>query len=274
VSRLRQAWHNPVTRELLECVLTQMFRGEPALAAALLAEIDDRCRSPRPDGALAAGLHAFLHDRHGDAFARAFGHDEDARVRRRVLQIADLVPPGEAPQTFADFGCGDGRVTAGLARTWGLPRQRAFGVDVWDRVAEPGAITYVPMRDHRSPLPDAGCDLATLLMVLHHEADPDGLLAEVSRVLSPGGRLLVRESDVGTPDLKLFNAVMEELYFHVLRRLPGVPTPDRHQGADGWEALFHRGGFAVERRLAPEPDNPFTPVHFVLRKPVGIPPAE
>ena len=41
------------------------------------------------------------------------------------------------------------------------------------------------------PIDDARLDAATLALVLHHLAEPERALAEVARVLKPGGQLLV-----------------------------------------------------------------------------------
>jgi SAM-dependent methyltransferase len=161
-----------------------------------------------------------------------------------------------------DVGCGDARVTAELARRWRLPPDRALAVDVFDRVADRSAITYIPLTDGRIACAAGVADRALLLMVLHHEADPDRLLAEVRRALTPGGRLFVRESDVDTPELKLFNAVMEDFYYQVFRKLPGVPNPARHDAVVRWQARIEWAGFRVDRVDRPEPGNPFTPVHI------------
>ena len=44
---------------------------------------------------------------------------------------------------------------------------------------------------YRLPLADGGFDLVVLQMVLHYAEDPAGVLAEASRMLAPGGRLVV-----------------------------------------------------------------------------------
>ena len=43
------------------------------------------------------------------------------------------------------------------------------------------------------PLPDACLDVAVLLLVLHHVADPARVLAEARRVLRANGRLLIAD---------------------------------------------------------------------------------
>ena len=41
------------------------------------------------------------------------------------------------------------------------------------------------------PIGDGELDAATLMLVLHHIPDPADVIAEVARVLRPGGRLLI-----------------------------------------------------------------------------------
>jgi ArsR family transcriptional regulator len=41
------------------------------------------------------------------------------------------------------------------------------------------------------PIDDARLDAATLMLVLHHLSEPERALAEVARVLKPGGRVLM-----------------------------------------------------------------------------------
>jgi ArsR family transcriptional regulator len=43
------------------------------------------------------------------------------------------------------------------------------------------------------PIDDASLDVALAVLVLHHLADPPAALAEASRVLKPGGRLLIAD---------------------------------------------------------------------------------
>jgi ArsR family transcriptional regulator len=44
---------------------------------------------------------------------------------------------------------------------------------------------------YRLPLPDGSFDTVVLQMVLHHAEDPAGVVTEATRVLAPGGRLLL-----------------------------------------------------------------------------------
>lgn len=107
-----------------------------------------------------------------------------------------LVPP-EGVGRLLDIGTGTGRVLELLG-----PRVReGLGIDASPamlalaraRLARAGlghcAVRLADM--YRLPLPEGGFDLAVLQMVLHYAEDPDRVLAEATRVLRPGGRLIV-----------------------------------------------------------------------------------
>jgi ubiquinone/menaquinone biosynthesis C-methylase UbiE len=115
---------------------------------------------------------------------------------RQYEQIADRVASGR-PRRVLDWGCGYGQMTA-------LLRER--GLDVtsfeWREDAPPTSADVVLERHPdvtaqvssdpvKLPYPDASFDVALSVGVLEHVQDPDGSLAELGRVLEPGGRLYV-----------------------------------------------------------------------------------
>lgn len=266
---LRLGWNTPSVRTLLrKLILDGIFRYDPPLGEAVLARIDAGVAGLQPSAELYDDLHAFLKSpEHAAAFQKLFQGDEAARIERRVGQLVKLLPIGWRPGSFVDVGCGNALVTAGLARHWNLPREHVVGVEVFDRSLARAAVTLLPFADHHLPLGDASQDLALLIMVLHHHVDQIGLLRDIARVLKPGGRLVVRETDAFRVDLRLFNQVMEMMYYRVFNQLPGIPNPVLHRSAAEWEFDFAQVGFVVEKLERPEPDNPFTPVHYVLRRP-------
>src|SRR5690242_16731951 len=114
--------------------------------------------------------------------------------RRRALVLEALAPqPGDA---ILDVGCGPGFYVADLlelgATVTGvgsspamlaMARRRAPGA----RLLE-GAAT-------RLPVADGAFDRALSVQVFEYVADVEGALAELGRVLRPGGRLLIWDID-------------------------------------------------------------------------------
>jgi ArsR family transcriptional regulator len=119
------------------------------------------------------------------AWARALGH---------LLPRLDVV----------DIGCGEGYLTIEVAR-WArqvvavdrspavLARARALATrrHATNIVFKRGEMERLPVDDHAA-------DVALLSQALHHAAHPAAVVAEASRVLRPGGRLLVL--DLGRHD--------------------------------------------------------------------------
>ena len=114
----------------------------------------------------------------------------------RVLATA-LGPPTEQPRTVLDIGCGDGTAAATAAPL--LTDHRIIGVD-WSQDALTRARTNLPytVRGELTALPlrSASADAVLFSEVIEHLVDPDTALAEIHRVLRPGGHLML-----STPNL-------------------------------------------------------------------------
>jgi ubiquinone/menaquinone biosynthesis C-methylase UbiE len=125
-------------------------------------------------------------------------------VEDALLALIPIGPEGR----LLDIGTGTGRVLELLA-----PRVRqALGVDASKamlalaraRLSAPGfAHCAVRLADmYRLPLADRSFDTVVLQMVLHHAEDPAGAVREATRILAPGGKLLVIDlAEHGQTDL-------------------------------------------------------------------------
>jgi SAM-dependent methyltransferase len=105
-----------------------------------------------------------------------------------------------------DYGCGAGAVVL-AGRQAGLD---IYGTDVFYGGAEtraPESEFIAGIKEGRIPFPDACFDLVTNNQVMEHVRDLDAVLAEIHRVLKPGGTLLSifpsidvwREGHIGIP---------------------------------------------------------------------------
>jgi ArsR family transcriptional regulator len=127
--------------------------------------------------------------------------DEWDRVRGELFgETSDLalLPALLDPDVVVgDLGCGSGRLAATLA-----PYARTVvAVDsspemlavARARLAGFGNVQLVEARIEQLPLASATLDLVLVVHLLHHVADPGAALAEVARVLRPGGRAVVAD---------------------------------------------------------------------------------
>ena len=123
-----------------------------------------------------------------------------------------LVP---ADWVVADLGCGSGTVAARLA-----PRvARVVGVDASPEMLEAArertrGLSNVELLDGdlaALPIADATCDAALLLLALTHVEEPARALAEMARILRPGGRAVV--VDLLRHDRDAFRRRMGQLRF-------------------------------------------------------------
>ena len=117
-------------------------------------------------------------------------------VQRTVLKLAAEQVPH--PDAILDVGCGTGRLL-GLAQSR-FPGARLFGVDAAIEMVRQaqtshadGAIRFQQAVAEELPFPDASFDLVFSTMTFHHWSDQGRGIAEVARVLRPGGRWLLAE---------------------------------------------------------------------------------
>ena len=138
-----------------------------------------------------------------------------------------LVPEQQAGRLL-DIGTGTGRVLELLAPRIsggvGIDASKAMLALARARLARPGlGHCSVRLADmYRLPFADAVFDVAVMQMVLHYAENPPGALAEVARVLRPGGRLIV---------IDLAEHGREELMVRLAHRWPGF-------GNDAMQALL------------------------------------
>jgi SAM-dependent methyltransferase len=111
--------------------------------------------------------------------------------RRQILETIARA----APEALLDLGCHDGAWTKQLADAAGPRLQRAAGVEIVDEAradAESRGIEAV-RGDLNEPLPfeDESFDVVHANQVIEHVRDLDLFVAEIRRVLRPGGRAVI-----------------------------------------------------------------------------------
>ena len=167
-----------------------------------------------------------------DLLNRVLSAGMDRRWRNRAIEALAL-PPGTrildlctgtadlaiaatdlvAPVSVVGIDFSSGMLRLGLAKVRGLHLERAIRLVRGDAA--------------RIPLTDASCDAATIGFGIRNVAEPGRALAEIARVLRPGGRLAILE--FGQPRIPGIRTLYA-WYFRYLLPLVGR-TVSKHRSA-------------------------------------------
>jgi 2-polyprenyl-6-hydroxyphenyl methylase/3-demethylubiquinone-9 3-methyltransferase len=133
---------------------------------------------------------------------------------------AELIPVADRPgAVLVDVACGGGLMAEHVGRLG----YRHVGVDLSStalRVAQQHGLRPLRADAHRLPMNDGCADVVVAGEVLEHVDDLAGVVAEVCRVLRPGGTLVV-DTIADTRWARLVAVTVAE-------RLPGGPPPRLH----------------------------------------------
>lgn len=117
------------------------------------------------------------------------------RTNKMIATIAGL----QADHVVLDIGCGPGAAVRNAA-----PRvQRAIGVDRAEAMVEIARrrssghtnVEFHVASAEELPFPDHSIDVAWTIHAFHHWETPDAGIAEVARIIRPGGRFLIVETE-------------------------------------------------------------------------------
>ena len=132
-----------------------------------------------------------LWEAHADWWIEGFTEGADPEYVEQILPLAAAELDGF--DRVLDLGCGDGQISRLLAAAGAGFGTRVVGVDpTWNqiRVAHErgGGAVYARSEAAELPFADESFDAVVACLVFEHIDDVDGAIAEVARVLSPGGQ--------------------------------------------------------------------------------------
>ncbi len=129
-----------------------------------------------------------LWETHADWWIEGFTEGADAEYEEQILPLAAAELAGA--RNILDIGCGDGQISR-LAIRGGA--QRVIGIDpTWNQLVaakqRAGGADYAKAGAGALPFPDDSFDAVVACLVFEHIREVDDAIAEVARVLQPGGR--------------------------------------------------------------------------------------
>lgn len=159
---------------------------------------------------------------------------------------------------FLDAGCGDGRYLAALGELAARPGRVVATdisekiVDVAGRAAAAAGVEAELVRANLEALPfeEGSFDLVLCTQVIEHLLDPARGLAEIARVLAPGGRVLVTTDHSKNLVTKTLNAPRTAFVraFRLRGHRKRVTFPHRDFGLEEFTHLVEDAGLEVEHR--------------------------
>lgn len=272
---LQSAWHSPSVKQAMERVfLEDLFRHTPELGQQFVEKISALCQNPDLDNASRfkqlREFYVGIQEQHH--LKRSFSDHTAERVARRVKQFLNLLKeacPNFQPKSMVDVGAGDGLITEGMGKGWQIDPQNIIGLDIFPPDKPLNGMRHVTYDGVTFPFETQKHDLATIISVLHHVSHYETMLKETFRILKPGGKLIIRDFNANTPELKRFNHIMDLFYYRVFADLPDVPNPGCFLPEQQWEALLTQIGFKKIQHAHPETlaVNPYNPFIGVYEKP-------
>lgn len=130
------------------------------------------------------------------AVGRMYADSERLNLENMRAQMALLADPHDV----VDLGCGDGRATQELTAGLNGARVRAVEGSAASRqaAAARGLEVLAGDLEHALPFGDGSIDLVVSNQVIEHLADTDAFLAEIHRVLRPGGLAVVSTENMAS----------------------------------------------------------------------------
>jgi SAM-dependent methyltransferase len=141
------------------------------------------------DGAPAVDADPDLWERHAAWWIAGFTAGADPEYEEQILPLAATELAGS--RRILDIGAGDGQISRLAAGLTGV--EKVIALDpTWNQIrvaaARGGAAGFVRAGADRLPFADGSFDAAVACLVFEHIDAVDEAIAEVARVLEPGGR--------------------------------------------------------------------------------------
>ncbi len=199
-------------------------------------------------------------------------NDDNKRVAARVKSIKALMGSSFTPKTYTDVGCGNAKITEGIAKFFNIPKDKANGLDVFLYPAKDVEVSVKNFDGVNLPLEKQSQDLISLFTVFHHIEKPSTLLTNIREALSSKGKLVIREFNAKSSEEKRFNLIMDEMLYKVYNDYPNVPISEHYIEKEQLKIMLTKLGFKCDKIMNDTMSdtkiskNPYQPFYAVFSK--------
>jgi len=177
------------------------------------------------------------------------------RADSRVVDVGNIL--GEVPNKpsidhYLDFGCGESSITSAVGSAIGATRVVGMDINAPSKAFD-FEFKLLKWNIPHVPSETRTFDLITSFMVLHHLCNPEATIAEMGRILKPGGLLIIREHDIDAasdPDGCAFIDMLHGFYEVVWAKTGHQENPNHidsyfahYKNRHTWTQLITAAGF-------------------------------
>lgn len=186
--------------------------------------------------------------------------DKGDRAQNRVDSLSKLALENEKTKVtkeykYLDLGSTDGQISYAIGKSLGLSKDQIIAADVpgWEdvnsKVINQGVTNIIIKATGPLPFTDNTFDLITVFMVLHHIEDVKSRIAEIYRILKPGGTLIIREHDCDNDYTRMLCDLEHSIYDVGVLELPNKTFFDTYKAwyrsRDQWASGLKSYGFKL-----------------------------
>lgn len=182
-----------------------------------------------------------------DHYDREIKHNFLLRIwHQNRCSRADKILDGHQPRQILDIGCHGGMMTEKIGKKF--PGAQVFGIDISSQAIEYAKklrpqISFQAGEATKLPFKDESFDLVTCFDILEHIPNPGKALAEMNRVLTKSGQILI--------EIPTENSLFKTVWFFWTRFGSGRVWQETHvqDFRDGQlERLLTKSGFNLEKK--------------------------
>lgn len=173
------------------------------------------------------------------------------RAAKLADNLIDALPRFKKKTSYnslLDVGCATGTITEALMQKLNIPSSRTFGTDIDDYpITKFNFIKTTQQTTRFDTIADRSIDLITCSMCLHHIENIDAILAELARVISQQGILIIREHDCPDQTFAYYLDIIHGLYEISLAETPNLAFLRTYEAyykrQTEWRQIISAAGF-------------------------------